>query len=80
MVMEFVPGGELFGHLRAAGRFTVPAARFYTACVVTALNHLHAHDIVYRCFLLELLKLTGILFAKSLGLICLFKAQLQFSA
>ena len=49
MVMEFVPGGELFGHLRAAGRFSVPAARFYTACVVSALNHLHAHDIVYRC-------------------------------
>jgi serine/threonine protein kinase len=49
MVMEFVPGGELFGHLRAAGRFSVPAARFYVACVISALDHLHRHDIVYRC-------------------------------
>ncbi len=48
MVMEYVPGGELFGHLRAAGRFSVSAARFYTACVVSTLDHLHAHDIVYR--------------------------------
>lgn len=48
MVMEFVPGGELFGHLRAAGRFTAAAARFYTACVVAALDHLHCHDIIYR--------------------------------
>lgn len=48
MLLEFVPGGELFGHLRAAGRFTLSAARFYTACVVSALDHLHSHDIVYR--------------------------------
>ncbi len=48
MLLEFVPGGELFGHLRAAGRFTLNAARFYTACVVSALDHLHSHDIVYR--------------------------------
>lgn len=49
MVIEFVPGGELFSHLRAAGHFTVQTARFYTACVVSALDHLHRHDIVYRC-------------------------------
>ncbi len=29
MLLEFVVGGELFSHLRRAGRFTEDTARFY---------------------------------------------------
>ncbi|KAJ1487382.1 kinase-like domain-containing protein, partial [Baffinella frigidus] len=48
MMLELVIGGELFSHLRKAGRFSNETTRKYTAMVVLALNHLHEHDIVYR--------------------------------
>lgn len=46
--MEYVPGGELFARLRKSGRFSMDAARFYTAQVVLALAYLHSNNIVYR--------------------------------
>eukprot|EP01052_Picozoa_sp_SAG31_P051374 SAG31_NODE_12168_length_962_cov_1.059096_1_plen_140_part_00 len=48
MYMEFVSGGELFSHLRRAGRFTNDTGKFFAASIVLALQHLHALDIVYR--------------------------------
>ncbi|KAA1476468.1 kinase-like protein [Dentipellis sp. KUC8613] len=48
MVMDFVPGGELFTLLRRSNRFPDPVAKFYAAEVALALNHLHTLDIVYR--------------------------------
>jgi protein kinase A len=64
MVMDFVPGGELFTLLRRsnvglqqihysssnprAQRFPDPVAKFYAAEVALALNHLHSQDIIYR--------------------------------
>lgn len=48
MLMDYVSGGELFRHLRAAGCFPTATARFYIACVISAIEHLHSHDIVYR--------------------------------
>ncbi|KAG6816589.1 cAMP-dependent protein kinase catalytic subunit [Tephrocybe sp. NHM501043] len=48
MVMDFVPGGELFTLLRRSGRFPDPVAKFYAAEVALALNHLHGLDIIYR--------------------------------
>lgn len=36
-----MPGGELFSHLAQRERFPEPAARFYTAEVLVALEHLH---------------------------------------
>lgn len=48
MVQEYVIGGELFRHLRKAGRFTGDTARFYAAEIVLALEYLHSKDIIYR--------------------------------
>ncbi|TEB38119.1 kinase-like protein [Coprinellus micaceus] len=48
MVMDFVPGGELFTLLRRSNRFPDPVAKFYSAEVALALNYLHGLDIVYR--------------------------------
>ncbi|GAO51076.1 hypothetical protein G7K_5188-t1 [Saitoella complicata NRRL Y-17804] len=48
MLLEFIPGGELFTHLRRAGHFPTPVAQFYAAEIVLALEFLHAHSIVYR--------------------------------
>ena len=47
-VLEYCPGGELYLHLRRATRFPVERARFYAACVLLALEHLHARNIVHR--------------------------------
>lgn len=49
MLMDYVSGGELFKHLRKARRFETGTARFYIACVISAIEHLHSHDIIYRC-------------------------------
>ncbi|KAI0827697.1 kinase-like protein [Trametes gibbosa] len=48
MVMDFVPGGELFTLLRRSNRFPDPVAKFYAAEVALALNYLHSKDIIYR--------------------------------
>ncbi|CAE6384396.1 unnamed protein product [Rhizoctonia solani] len=48
MVMDFVPGGELFTLLRKSRRFPSPVAKFYTAEVVLAIDYLHSHEIIYR--------------------------------
>ncbi|KAI8084286.1 camp-dependent protein kinase 10 [Gilbertella persicaria] len=48
MLQEYVIGGELFRHLRKAGRFPADTARFYAAEIVLALEYLHSKDIIYR--------------------------------
>ncbi|CAB3399354.1 unnamed protein product [Caenorhabditis bovis] len=48
MIMEFVPGGELFSYLRATRSFSNSMARFYAAEVVSALEYIHNLGIVYR--------------------------------
>jgi len=48
MLMEYVIGGELFSHLRKAGRFPTETAKIYAAEVVLALEYLHNLDILYR--------------------------------
>ena len=49
-LLELVPGGELFGRLAKmpAGQISDSEARFYAACTVEALQHMHSRDIVYR--------------------------------
>jgi len=58
MLMDFATGGELFYHLREAGRFDEDTARFYAAEVVLALEHLHSKNIAYRDLKLENLVLS----------------------
>ncbi|KAL5475427.1 hypothetical protein EMCRGX_G025243 [Ephydatia muelleri] len=48
MLLEYVPGGELFTFLRTAHRFDNPTAVFFAAEIVMALDYLHSQDIVYR--------------------------------
>lgn len=48
MLLSFVPGGELFAHLRRAKRFTPDVTRFYLATIILALKYLHSFNIIYR--------------------------------
>ncbi|KAL7866265.1 hypothetical protein SRHO_G00115120 [Serrasalmus rhombeus] len=48
MLMEFVPGGELFSYLRSRGKFGNDTALFFSAEIICALEYLHTKDIVYR--------------------------------
>jgi len=47
--MDYLPGGELFTHLKKRGRFDEETARFYACEVILALEYLHDKlDIIYR--------------------------------
>lgn len=48
MIFEYVIGGEIFSHLRKAGKFPNDVAKFYIAEIVLAIEYLHTLDIVYR--------------------------------
>jgi len=49
MIFEFVPGGELFCHLRKCDRFPTQIARFYLAEISCALGYIHdTLGVVYR--------------------------------
>ncbi|XP_076453547.1 cAMP-dependent protein kinase catalytic subunit PRKX-like [Babylonia areolata] len=48
MLMEYVPGGELFSYLRSMGRFNNATSNFYASQIVCALDYLHSRNIVYR--------------------------------
>ncbi|KAG8331983.1 cAMP-dependent protein kinase catalytic subunit alpha-like [Homalodisca vitripennis] len=48
IVMPFITGGELFGHLRKFGKFDEVQARFYTSQIILALEYLHYLDLIFR--------------------------------
>lgn len=48
MLLEYVPGGELFSLLRQSTKFDTKSAVFYAAEIVCAFEYLHGQDIVYR--------------------------------
>lgn len=48
MLLEYVNGGEVFSHLRNAGRFSKEFTKFYTGQIVLVLQYLHEKSIVYR--------------------------------
>jgi serum/glucocorticoid-regulated kinase 2 len=47
-VLDFCPGGELFGLLSKKSRFSEEQAKFYAAQMVLAIEYLHSKDIIYR--------------------------------
>lgn len=59
ILLEYVVGGEMFTHLRKAGKFPLPVAKFYTGQVMLALEYLHKSHIVYRDLKPENLLLDG---------------------
>lgn len=46
--MEYLPGGDLFKHLKQFGRFSEDMAKFFISEVISALEYLHENSIVYR--------------------------------
>lgn len=44
--LEYAPGGEMFTHLRAYGRYTEDMTRFYAAQIVLAFEYLHHLGVV----------------------------------
>lgn len=49
LVMDYLPGGELFKTLKTRGKFDESWARFYAAEVVLGLEYLHEQlDVIYR--------------------------------
>ncbi|TSK17985.1 cAMP-dependent protein kinase catalytic subunit PRKX [Bagarius yarrelli] len=48
MLIDYVPGGELFSYLRNRGRFSNSTGLFYSAEIVCAIEYLHSKEIVYR--------------------------------
>lgn len=52
-VMTYVKGGELYDYLSRDKVFTEERSRFYAAEIAMALQHLHAHELVYKQLQLE---------------------------
>jgi serum/glucocorticoid-regulated kinase 2 len=48
MVLNYLPGGELFYRLKREGRFSPERVRLYTAEIALGLGHLHSLDMIYR--------------------------------
>lgn len=48
LVMEYVPGGDLFSLLQNLGALAEDPARFYIAEILHAINYLHNHGILHR--------------------------------
>ncbi|CAG9315733.1 unnamed protein product [Blepharisma stoltei] len=48
LILEYCSGGELFFHLNRARRFDEQRVKFYSACLVLAIEHLHSKNIIYR--------------------------------
>lgn len=47
IVMPFISGGELFGHLRKFGKFDEVQARTFVSQVILAIEYLHYLDLIY---------------------------------
>ena len=48
LVLQYVPGGELFTHMDKVGALPLEEARLYAAEIVIALHYIHSLGIIYR--------------------------------
>lgn len=48
LILDYCPGGELFFHISRDRFFDEAKAKFYAACIILALEHLHSLNIIYR--------------------------------
>lgn len=48
MVLDYVPGGELFGRLKEEGKFNENRARLYAAEIALGIGALHSRGFIYR--------------------------------
>lgn len=48
MMMEYIPGGEVFSHLRTLERFELDVVRFYSAEILLVFEEIHSKNIIYR--------------------------------
>lgn len=48
LVMDFCPNGDLSNHLQRERCFSEEKAKFYTACILLALEDLHHRNIIFR--------------------------------
>ncbi|KAH0786026.1 AGC family protein kinase [Histomonas meleagridis] len=48
MILDYVPGGELFGRLKDETTFSESRVRLYAAEIALAIGHLHSMGVIYR--------------------------------
>jgi len=76
LLMELVPGGELFKVLGEMGKkMPEKVARFYVGCVVLAIRHMHSKGIIYRDLKPENVVLDSMGYAKVIDLGCAKQLQ-----
>ncbi len=50
MLLDYIPGGELFSYMRRKGTFDLKTSLFYICEIILAFEYLHSLQIVYRKF------------------------------
>jgi protein kinase X len=48
MLLDYIPGGELFSYMRRKGTFDLKTSLFYICEIILAFEYLHSLQIVYR--------------------------------
>lgn len=48
LVTDLMPGGDLRYHLSRLHTFTQDQSRFFLACILVGLDHLHKHNVIHR--------------------------------
>lgn len=61
-MLEYCPGGELFGLLSLKDKLHEEQAKFYAAQIVLALEALHSRNVIYREYTLNYLVLNRKMF------------------
>jgi serine/threonine protein kinase len=68
LLLDLELGGELFMLMQRVGRLPLPSARFYAACVLSALSYFYSAGLVYRDLKPENLLLDGAGYLKVIDL------------